>query len=57
MKFIRDDIRVRDLDARYKKTMRKAAAMYADRIYSAWGARFERWTLRAAVEKVHLKGA
>ena len=60
MKFIRDDIRVRDLDARYKKVMRREANKFSGNVFrygAYWHGRFDMWALAAAVEKVYLRGA
>lgn len=61
MRFIRDDVRVRDLDKRYKNSMRR----YATRVIRTCGAAYSwnialmipLWETRAVVEKVLLKGA
>lgn len=58
--FIRDDIRVRDLDKRYKQRMRIVAARSGEQIFgghSYRGGNFRRWQYVALTQKVTVKGA
>ncbi|MDD3885115.1 MAG: hypothetical protein PHW66_09350 [Gallionella sp.] len=61
MRFIRDDIRVRDLDKRYKKVMRHHAGVFTTQAFR-WTpyhhhTRFLAWAMSAVIEKLALKGA
>lgn len=58
MRFIRDDIRVRDLDAQYKKVMRRHA-MRAIPFTPTWNlaVKIPLYAWAALVEKVAIKGA
>jgi hypothetical protein len=59
--FIRDDIRVRDLDRKYKKRMRleakRAACLYRGQPSWNMAVNIPIWDLAAQFEKVTLKGA
>ena len=58
MRFIRDDIRVRDLDKTYKKVMRlhaKRSVPYAPTWFMAL--KIPQWEWAALIEKLALKGA
>ena len=60
--FIRDDIRVRDLDERYKNRMRVKAAITADRqcaqhMYPMGYRRFLPYRIAKDFEYLYLKGA
>lgn len=58
MRFIRDDIPVRQLDKRYKRTIRRMASMTASRMVGySWHTRYKVWDLSAALEKVMMRGA
>ena len=62
MRFIRDDIRVRDLDKRYKKVMRLHAqrTVWAQRVFApAWcmPLAIPVWRHHMLAEQLSLKGA
>jgi hypothetical protein len=61
VRFIRDDIRVRDLDKTYKKVMRRHAGVFTTQAFR-WTpyrqhTRFLAWAMSAVIEKLALKGA
>ena len=61
MRFIRDDIRVRNLDTRYKRAMRHHSIRVADTQMGgpSWNmaVNIPRWNFIGALVKLHLKGA
>ena len=61
MRFIRDDIRVRDLDKRYKKVMRRYASSFVSANSGGYSWNMAQnipiWNWATRVESVSLKGA
>lgn len=61
MRFIRDDIRVRDLDKRYKKVMRRYTSSFVSANSGGYSWNMAQnipiWNWAVRVESVSLKGA